>query len=1016
VLLLASAPSAARAQSAAITGRVTAEGTGQPLGDSRVYVVGTTLVGVTNAEGRYTIRGVPTGTAQVRVLRVGFQEQKKPVTISAGQTATVDFSMSPSIVQLSEVVTTATGEQRRVEIGNSVATLSNVPQQVAETPTHTMSDLLVGKVAGVTVLPGSMTGTAGTIRLRGLNSLSLSNAPIWIVDGVRFNAGSIGVPTGGQDATLLSSLSPDDIDNVEIVKGPSAATLYGTDAANGVIIVTTKRGRAGDAQWNWYGEAGSIVDKGKYADAYMIWGHAPATPNVQRRCELTHIAAGSCVRDSLTSFNPINVDELSPIQTGFRKQLGAQVSGGTERVRYFASGGYDNEEGPVRLPDVERERMTSEGIRLREEWVKPEMLGRVNARANLNAAVNDKFDVAFQTSYIKTNQRLAQTDNNLWSVFYQSTINPGYNGPGPSRTNRDPLGRPLNGNASLVFGDIFQNLVQEDIQRLLGSVNGNYRPFSWLQADATLGVDLADRRDYQLCRFEECPPSGDTRLGFVESQNSNNRNISGKVAATATWQATEWLNLKTTAGSDYTNIQSDNTSSSGEILPPGAATVGSAAVQTGGSGLPSATKTLGYYLQEQFSIRDRLFVTLAARSDKNSAFGVNYKNVFYPKAQVAWVLSDEPFFPELGWVNTFRLRTAYGQAGQNPGATAALYTFGSTRVNLQNQDTPGLRASQVGNANLKPEVATEFEAGFETQLLANRVSVDFTYYNRKTRDALISQPVAASSGASDLSILRNQGSIANRGMELAINTTLANTRQFGWDLTVVASRNENEVVSLGFDDSGKPNPTRGTGIQRDSVGLPIDGYFIRKHTWNDANNDGILAVSEVSVDTAYSFLGSPIPTRMASLTNGFDFLNGNVRVRAMFDYKGGFYIFNDSDQFICANNPAAAARSNPGVGLREQADCIAQRGTTPTTSSGYVEKGDFIRFREVSATLRLPSRYLRTIRAENANLTLGARNLKVWTDYRGQDPEANYSTGDVQTGFMASAPRTYYTARINFYF
>ena len=117
----------------------------------------------------------------------------------------------------------------------------------------------------------------------------------------------------------------------------------------------------------------------------------------------------------------------------------------------------------------------------------------------------------------------------------------------------------------------------------------------------------------------------------------------------------------------------------------------------------------------------------------------------------------------------------------------------------------------------------------------------------------------------------------------------------------------------------------------------------------------------------------------------------------MFDYKGGFYVFNDTDQFICANNPAAAARSNPDVGLREQADCIAQRGATPTTSSGYVEKGDFVRFRELSATIRVPNRYLRAFRAEGANLSLGARNLKVWTDYRGQDPEANYSTGDVQT-------------------
>jgi outer membrane receptor protein involved in Fe transport len=380
------------------------------------------------------------------------------------------------------------------------------------------------------------------------------------------------------------------------------------------------------------------------------------------------------------------------------------------------------------------------------------------------------------------------------------------------------------------------------------------------------------------------------------------------------------------------------------------------------------------------------------------------------------VVSDEPFFPQMAWVNSFRVRGAYGQAGQNPGATAALYTFGSTRVNLQNTDTPGLRASQVGNPDLKPEVATEFEAGFESTLFDNRVNVDFTYYDRKTRDALISQPIAASSGASDLAVLRNQGSIANRGLELAINTTLANTDRFGWDLSVVASRNTNEIVSLGTDAAGEPNPTRGTGIQRDSVGMPISAWYIRRHHWDDADGNGILSVSEVTVDTDYTYLGSPIPTKMASLTNGFDLFGRNLRVRAMFDYKGGYYIYNNNAQFLCVNNPAAHSRSNPDASLRDQADCIAARGTTPTTSSGFVEKGDFIRFRELSATIRVPQRLLRTVRAENANLTLGARNLKVWTDYRDQDPEANYSTGDVQTGFMASAPRTYYTARINLYF
>ncbi|AHG88826.1 TonB-dependent outer membrane protein, SusC/RagA [Gemmatirosa kalamazoonensis] len=1020
-VLLVGGAGVAGAQQATISGQVTAAGTAQPLPDSRVYVVGTTLIATTNAEGRYSIRGVPAGQAQVRVIRVGYTEQKKPVAVSAGQSLTVDFSLSPSVVQLSEIVTTATGPQRRVELGNSVASLPNVGEHVAEVPTHNVSDLLVGKVAGVNVLPGSMTGTAGTIRLRGLNSISLSNAPIWIVDGVRFNAGSVGVPTGGQRTTLLSSLAPDDIDNIEIVKGPSAATLYGTDAVNGVIIVTTKKGRAGGAQWNWFGETGAIKDKADYPLSYMIWGHSPTATTVQRRCELTQISAKTCIQDSITTFNPLNVAAYSPIQTGNRKQFGGQVSGGTEKVRYFSSGGWEVEEGPVRLPDSELARLQSANTPIREEWKKPEMLGRTNVRGNINAAVNDKFDLSVQSSYIKTNQRLTQTDNNSWSIFYQAAMNPGFNGAGPSRTNKDALGRDLNGNASYVYGDIFQDVVVEDIQRMLGSVNGNYRPFSWLQADGNIGVDLSDRRDGEVCRFNECPPSGTTRLGYATSQHSNDRNLSAKLAATATWSARDWANLKTTVGADYTNIEGENTNSSSQQLPPGAQTVGAGAVQFGGNGLPSATKTLGYYVQEQISLRDRMFVTLAARSDKNSAFGVNYKNAIYPKAQLAWVISDEPFFPHYSWLNSLRLRSAYGKAGQNPGATAALYTYSSRVVNVVSSsngqsgtDTPGLRAAAVGNPNLRPESATEVEAGFESQLF-NRVSVDFTYYTRRSQDALISRPIASSSGASTLSVLQNLGSIGNQGLELSVNATLASTRNFGWDLGVIGAHNTNKIRTLGTEN-GVPVPDIGTGTQRNAVGYPINAWFVRDRKWSDANGDNILTVDEISVDTAYHFLGASQPTYTASLTNGFDFLNRKLRVRAMFDYKGGFYVFNDNAQFLCANNAAVAARSNPNAPLRDQADCLAQRVTVPTTSSGYIENGAFIRFRELSATIGVPNRYLRLVHASNANLSLGARNLAVFTKYRGQDPEANYSTGDVQTGFMASAPRSYYTARLNLYF
>jgi outer membrane receptor protein involved in Fe transport len=725
------------------------------------------------------------------------------------------------------------------------------------------------------------------------------------------------------------------------------------------------------------------------------------------------------VRDSVTSFNPMTVDELTPLQTGNRSQYGLQVSGGTAALRYFVSGENETEDGPIRMPDVDRDRFRAAGTPLRTEWTKPERLGRASMRANVNASLNDKVDLGITTMYVRTNQRLVQTDNNTLSIFYQTMMNPGFRGIGPGRTTgKDALGQDLNGNNNFTLGDIFQRAVVEDIHRFVGGANANWRPFSWLEGTAVMGIDLANRRDFTLCRFGECAPSGQSRLGTVSSAHNNNRNVSTKLTGTAVWQARDWANLRTTVGADYVNIGSDGSSSSATELPPGGQSVGQGAVQSGGSTLPTATKTLGVYAQEAISLRDRVFLTLAARSDKNSAFGVDYGRAFYPSASLSWVASDESFFPEVPGLNYLRLRMAYGAAGVNPGATAALDTYSSAVVNIagtgtSGTDTPGLRANQIGNPALKPETSTELETGFETRMLNDRVNVDLTYYRKRTKDALISQPIAPSSGASDLSVLRNLGSIQNQGLELTLNTTLVSSKRFGWDITVAGARTRNKVLSLGKDAAGKPNPTIGTGSTRDSVGMPIDGLYLRKYTFKDANNDGYIVASEIVVDNTFSFMGSQTPRTTLSLTNGFDLFDGSVRIYSMFDYKGDFYVFDNNGNFLCTNNAAAAERSSPSASLEGQAACVAARSGTPATSYGHWDKADFVRFRELSVTYRVPERYLGAVRADGASLSLGARNLALWTSWRGTDPEMNYSTGDTQSNIASSSPRSYYTIRLN---
>jgi TonB-dependent SusC/RagA subfamily outer membrane receptor len=253
-----------------VTGRVTAKDSGEPLPESRVAIVGTALVAATGPDGRFTVRNVPAGSWVVRVLRVGYQEQKKSVTMTTGQDATVDFAMERTVVQLTEVVTTATGEQRRVELGNSVSSIK-ASTRAQTAPTTSMASLLVAQAPGVQVLPATETGAGSRIRIRGNNSITLANDTIYIIDGVRMTSSngsqSPNIFTGGAVQSRAEDINPDEIENIEIVKGPSAATLYGTDAANGVIVITTKRGRAGDVRYHVTGETGIIKDQNIYPTA-----------------------------------------------------------------------------------------------------------------------------------------------------------------------------------------------------------------------------------------------------------------------------------------------------------------------------------------------------------------------------------------------------------------------------------------------------------------------------------------------------------------------------------------------------------------------------------------------------------------------------------------------------------------------------------------------------------------------------------------------------------------------------
>ena len=457
-------------------------------------------------------------------------------------------------------------------------------------------------------------------------------------------------------------------------------------------MITTRKGRAGRSSWSFFSEVGSIGDNNTYPTQYAILGHTAANPTTPIRCFLKDVAAGTCIKDSTSTLNVFEDPETTPIANGYRNLFGLQLMGGTETVRYFVSGDVENETGVFKLPRFASAYFDSVGTEVPAEWMRPNVMGKASFRTNLNMTVSPQLDLAMQSSYIRVNQRLPQVDNNVNSFWYNGTMGPGWKGAGPGYTGKGSLGQALNGYAFSTPAEIFQSETIYDVQRFIGGTNGDWRPTSWLNSRVDVGVDLTNRVEEGLCRFQQCPDFGTQRLGSSRDARANLRNITANVLTTASTQYRPWLGLKATAGVQYHNYTQLSNSAQGQQLPPGAQTPGSGTIQSA-SASTTLTRTLGLFVEGAADLNDRLFLTAAVRSDQNSAFGSNFQRVFYPKASASWVVSDESFFPRPNWLNSLRLRSAIGASGVQPGPNDALRTYSVVTTNIGNTDVSGLRSN-----------------------------------------------------------------------------------------------------------------------------------------------------------------------------------------------------------------------------------------------------------------------------------------------------------------------------------
>jgi TonB-linked SusC/RagA family outer membrane protein len=973
-----------------ITGRVVGTGAaGGPLETARVSVVGTNLATGTNREGVYTLRGVPAGSHQVRVIRLGYSQRTLPVTVTAGQTATLDFSLEPAPYTLEEITTTSTGEARKLEVGNTINTIQ-VNTLVDKAPIRDLTQIITARAPGVTVMPTSgTTGTGPRIRIRGANSVSLSNEPLYIIDGVRVNStnnspNNLGFGLGAQQPSRLADINVEDISDIQILKGPSASAIYGTGSSNGVVLITTKRGVAGRARWNLWMEQGVLEDNNDYP--LNVFGGTTSDPTTAARCRLIQtVGVGTpCQIAQIFRYTPMTDPGQTPLATGRRQQWGGSVSGGSDAVQYFVSGEWEEERNVLQMPEDEQTRILEESGRseLREDELHPNNQNKWSLRANTNFVISPKATASVNIGYVNNRTRFPQNDNNVLGILSSSL-----NGDGRGATN------PALAWGFFRPGETFQRLTVQAVNRITAAATTNYNPYTWLTLRATGGLDITEIGEQQLQRFNEGANFGTQRQGFAGEARTNWSIFTADVGGTASFDLTSRVTSKSSAGFQYSENNLHGTNGNGDILPPGSVAVTATSIkrlveQT------QITKVVGGYAEQVFGLDDRFFLTGSVRFDKNSSTGIEAKTIVYPKAAASWLT---PWF-ESGTISSLRLRGSFGQAGQQPGGTQALETYTATQSAISGVVSPAVVLGNFGDVALKAERSTEFEGGFDLGLFDSRVAVEVTAFRKTTKDALINVTTPPSAG-NPAGQFRNAGKVKNEGLELVVNAQVLNQQELTWDVTFSGSLSRNRLLELPPSIPNIIVNTNGTQQHRecedDGTCYPLGGYWERKYTYDDANGNGVIEPAEVTVEAQQTFIGSPQPTRELALNTQLSLFRNRVQIGTTLDYRGGYYQWNLANDFRCRSRFNCNEMYDINAPLDEQARMIAntQKGALNTTY-GYIEKSDFLKWREASITFNAPDSWARAIRGDRLSFTVTGRNLAKITDYTGVDPEVNEGVGN----------------------
>jgi TonB-dependent SusC/RagA subfamily outer membrane receptor len=990
-----------------IRGRVIDSSSRSGVAGASVSISGVSHTTTTRADGTFVISDVADGTHKIIVRMFGYTSLRQDVTVVNGRSTNLTLQLSPASTILSEVVTSVTGSQRKIEVGNDI-TVINVDSVIRNAPVSSVTDLLETRVPGLTVMRSSgVPGSPSRIRIRGMGGGLLAgqegaptNDPIVIVDGIRINASQSGVgdqhlAAGSQYGvpSAIDQIDPNSIEKIEVLKGPSASALYGSDAANGVIVITTKRGRAGATKWSVLGNTEVSYFPGMYGrPVHYGFCYTPWIRNSTIvRCGLSLIQPNNSFVVKLERFSALNEPRLTMFGNGNANTVSSTVSGGASTIAYSLTASRGNSLGYIRVPPLYQDMFRQLYDSAMPRWMRrPNLLESRAVGGNLTLEPYSGLRFTLISRITNQNQRQSSAQLNLGKFMgYIDTMS------------IEP---------SVLYDYVTK--VTTDRQVIDQSVTTDWNRWALFLLSATVGFSKDTRNE---TKFFPRGIIGSTRfdsLGSYAGGTQGTNTVSGKIFGTLF----SGRRVSIGVGTDINKSNINRIQYQADSLQRG---VPNPNRVDQASRYASAQSTGGWFVEPRLNLNSRLFVNPGFRFDGNSVSG-SRSGVggglwsLFPKLNFSWVAVDaQDESPYMGFISMLRPRVGFGVAGVQPAPGWQLRLMKETTNSTTGFEDGGLMLSTIGNTKLRPERTREFEGGFDADLWGGRLTMTITQFVKFRYDAIeqIPTPLSIYGG---LTQYRNIGQIRNTGTEFDFTAIVVENPFIRWLVSASVSKYTNVLTSLNgdLDVSEQKAIDLGNGT-RLVEGYPLFGRWSRPILgWKTSLAEGEqLTKADVIIGDTAIYMGAQMPNFDLPFRTSLSLFSGQININATMHYKDGL-----TQVGTISSSANLDYLFDPGVSLAAQAAALVacaslsnEYSTSTCTNYGKIQTVNSLRFSSLSIGYNVPRSVSRRFRIPSLSFAIQGSNLGLWTSYRGKDPDVNSSfAGDVTTDEWAlPQPRTW---------